>query len=524
MKKCLHIIFFVFYFCASAAGASVLDSLDRIIAQRHLFEADKRLEIDRAQGSYSRVTRPLDRYNTLRKLYEAYRDYRIDSALIVADMRLEIARALGDRSKVASASINLAEAYVRSGQPDAALEILDSLGIAGLQDYHLKYRNSVYRGAWEGKLAAARLSRDVLRARDSLRVFRDRTLNVADSNSQSAVTLQAERMVEAGMPERAVAIIEEGNRRFDFSGNAAMQYKSGEIYLAAGMRDRAVDCLARSAMLDLVSGRKEYSSLILLASILFEEGEVERAFEYINCAFEDADFSKANLRTAEIMNSMPVIDRSFHQIQLENTRRTRILLAVLACVGLLMLLTLILLVRTLRANRRMLVTIEGINGALESNNALLKEADALKLRHINTLMKAHAGFITRLRDERKTHYRLMAAGQYEKVMDALKSDRGENRDAAVFHAMFDEAFLSMFPDFPERVNALLTEPLKLRDGGTRMSPELRVLALMKLGITSTDEIAEMLHISAQSVYNLRSSIRAASVLSKADFEAAISEI
>ena len=500
----------------------MLDSLDRIIARRHVYEADKRLEINKAHGSYNRSNTLPDRYNSLRGLYEGYRDYRIDSALIVADMRLEIARALADRSKVASASINLAEAYVRSGQSDAALEILDSLGTEGLQDYHLKYRNSVYRSAWEGKLSQARLSRDVLRARDSLRVFADRTLSSCDRNSQGALTLQAERMVEAGMPDRAVAIIEEGASRFDFSANAAMQYKAGEIYLAAGMRDKAVDCLARSAMLDLCSGRKEYASLILLASILFEGGEVQRAFEYINCAFEDADFSKANLRTAEIMNSMPVIDKAFHRLQLENSRRTRTLLAVLACVGVLMLISLIMLVRTLRANRRMLATIEGINGTLESSNALLRESDALKLRHINTLMKAHAGFITRLREDRKTLYRLMAAGQYDKVLDALKSDKGETRDAAAFHAMFDEAFLSMFPDFPALVNDLLTVPMKLRDGGTRMSPELRVLALMKLGITTTDEIAEMLHISAQSVYNLRSSIRAASALPKGEFEAALS--
>ncbi len=524
MKKIFLVLFLIQSFCSSAGERSILDSLDVIIARRHVYEADKRLEIDKARAGYARSVAPLDRYNSLRGLYEGYRDYRIDSALIIADMRLGIARELGDRSRIASASINLAEAYVRSGQPDAALEILDSLGAYGLQDYHLKYRISVSRAAWEGKLASARLSRDVLRARDSLKVLRDRAMLGYDKDSRGAMTIQAELMVEAGLPDRAVSIIEEADKRFDFSDNAAMQYKCAEIYLAAGEKRKAVECLARSAMLDLSSGRKEYASLILLASLLFEEGQVQRAFEYINCAFEDADFSKANLRTAEIMNSMPVIDRTFHRVQLENSRKTRSFLIVLACVGVLMLISLILLIRTLRTNRRMLATIEEVNGTLEANNALLKEADALKLKHINTLMKAHAGFMTRLREERKTLCRLMTAGQYEKVLDSLKSDKGEARDATSFHAMFDEAFLSMFPDFPERVNALLRVPVKLKDGGTRMSPELRVLALMKLGITSTDEIAEMLRISAQSVYNLRSALRSASPLSKAEFEDAVTRI
>lgn len=81
----------------------------------------------------------------------------------------------------------------------------------------------------------------------------------------------------------------------------------------------------------------------------------------------------------------------------------------------------------------------------------------------------------------------------------------------------------MFSDFVDKANALLREPIVLREP-SRLTPELRVAALMRLGIKSTDEIASMLHYSAQTVYNLRSSLRSMSDLPKAEFEARIASL
>lgn len=89
-------------------GQTLLDSLDAMLPVRHLYELDRRQAIDRARGSFERSSTDEDRYRSLRGLYEAYRSYRIDSALTVAEWRLNIARRLGDKSKIASATINLA--------------------------------------------------------------------------------------------------------------------------------------------------------------------------------------------------------------------------------------------------------------------------------------------------------------------------------------------------------------------------------------------------------------------------------
>lgn len=500
-----------------------LKELDLIISERSKYENSKQTEIAESWADYSAARTDSDRYNALRNLYKDYRTFRIDSAIIIADKRLEIARKWGMKSKIASASLNLAESYVKSGLADKALQILDTLDAASLEDYHQKYRNSVYRYVYTLKAKTEMLPSDRIRAMEKLKQLRDSALAESTPDSRSYHVIQAERFIDAGMPQEAVAKIEEADRIFDFSDDAAMQYTMGEIYLRAGMKQEAKECLSRAAILDLSSGSKEYRALILLSSLLFDEGDVERAFVYINCAFEDIHFSNANFRNPEIMENMPVIDTAFHAYEKKNIRLTRTFLWIAGALVLLLGLMLGALFKVHRSNRRVMAANEEINARLQAHNDRLKDADLLKLRNINTLIMSNARYIDRLENYRKEVYRLVRTNQYEKALDALKSERNNSKDINTFHEMFDETFISMFPDFVSDVNKLLKEPVELKEPG-RLTPELRVIALMRLGFTSTDDISRILQYSSQTVYNLRSSIRNMSKLPREEFEREIREL
>ena len=518
----VNIVLFLMIACGvlCACAGNNLVELDKIIGERSKFEATKRAAINKSKADYTRATTDSDRYNTLRTLYGEYRNFRIDSAVIIAHERLQIARDWGLKSKVASASINLAESYVKSGLADKAIFILDTLKTETLEDYHRKYRNSVYRNAYKLKARTEMLPSEREAALRMVMKLREDELAESQPGSRAYYMILAEKFTEAGMHREAVAKIEKADSIFDFSSDAAMQYTMGEIYLAAGMRQKAIDCLSRAAVLDLSSGTKEYQSLILLASILFEEGDVERAFVYINCALEDMHFSNANFRNPEIMENMPVIDQAFHAFKQENIRITHTFLWIAGTLVLLLAISVIFLLKTLKTNKRMLVTIEDINGRLKDRNRKLTEADTLKLKNINTLIVSNAAYINRLEQYRKTVYRFVKTGQYEKALQELKSQRNNSKDINAFHEIFDEAFLSMFPDFIQSVNKLLREPLEMKEGN-RLTPELRVLALMRLGLSSTDEIARILQYSSQTVYNLRSTIRSISLLPWEDFKAKV---
>lgn len=497
---------------------SLLNQLDGMLLNRYAYEQAKRADIEQHKANNSTATTLADRYNTLRSLYSAYRSYRIDSAMIVADERLKVARDMADPSKITSATLNLAEAYALSGAPDKAIALLDTLDTWSLENYHIKYRVGIYRTAYSAKAAAAVLPADRIAALEKLHYYSDEASKQSTPNSAGDYTLRAEKLRDAGLFKEAVAVMEEAGKKHDLAADAGMQYTLGEMYLSAGQREKAKESLARSAITDISNGVREYRALILLSSILFEDGDIERAFNYINCAFDDAEYSHAHLRTAEVMKCMPVIDAAFHEAQQQINYRTKRLLILAAILVLLLVLSLILVVKEFRTNRRMLATIADINAQLEHKNGELIKADSLKLNHINSLLRAYSGHISRFRDFRKNAYRLLKTSQFETAADLLKSDKAEQIDIAAFHEMFDEAFLSMFPDFVANIDRYMSKPVKIKMPG-RLTPELRIAAMMRLGITSTDDIAGMLHYSSQTVYNLRSSLKGMVKVGWDEFEA-----
>lgn len=505
-----RIVSVVFVFWAAVCTAADIDSLliqlDGMLSNRAVYEQAKRAEIIENRANYESSTTPLDRYNSLRGLYTAYRSYRIDSAMIVADARLNVAREIGDPHKIASATLNLAESYVKSGMTDKAIAIMDTLDMASLERYHIKYRIGLYITAYRAKLSGALLPHDRMEALERLRYYSGEATRESPVGTLGYYTLQAEHLRDAGMYNEAVAVMEEAARNYDISGDAAMQYTMGETYMSTGETDKAIECLARSAIIDIMNGVKEYKAMILLSSLLFENGELERAFRYINCAFDDAEFSRSSLRTAEVMRSMPVIDASFHTAEKQMNERTNRML-ILACVlVVLLILSLSVVIMEYRTNKRILASMARMNEELEQKNQELIKADSLKLRHINMLMQAYASHIASLRDFRKTVYRLLTTSQMERAVEMVKSDKVEALDIASFHEMFDEAFMSMYPDFIQEVERYTANPVKIKTPG-RLTPELRIAAMLRLGVDSADEIASMMHYSVQTVYNLRSALK-----------------
>lgn len=523
MRRLLLLIFILCLriSCWGSGPDSLLTELDRVLKSRDIFERAQKESIEEHRANLESSVSLQDQYNSLRGLYTAYRSYKIDSAMIIADERLRVAREIGDRNKIASATLNLAESYVKSGSPEKAVEILDTIDENFLENYHIKYRLGIYRNAYTAIEASSLLPSDRMQARDKLHYYIAEAMKHSPVGSLGYYTLKAERLRDAGMYREAVAVIEEAEKSYDLSEDAAMQFTLGEMYLAAGRRDKAVDCLARSSIIDVTNGVKEYRALILLASILFEDGDVERAFEYINSAFDDAEFSHSGLRTAEIMKIMPVIDTSFHALQRQMAKRTKTILVVAGVLILLLIVSLSGVVYEYLSNKRILSVNAEIKRTLEIKNKELKDADSLKKRQINMLMQTCATYVSGLRDFRKTVYRLLQTSQAHSAMELVSPAKGENADIATLHEMFDDAFLSMYPGFVEETGRFMKSPIKVKPAG--LSPELRVAAMIRLGMSSTEEIATLMHYTTQTVYNLRSSLKGMLKVSWEEFETYLKE-
>ncbi len=95
------------------------------------------------------------------------------------------------------------------------------------------------------------------------------------------------------------------------------------------------------------------------------------------------------------------------------------------------------------------------------------------------------------------------------ISKMLHNQSSTTEDFKLFISKFDTIFLSIFPDFVESFNALLKEDERIQEKkeGELLTPELRIYALIRLGINDNSKIANFLHYSLQTVYNYRLKMR-----------------
>ena len=77
-----------------------------------------------------------------------------------------------------------------------------------------------------------------------------------------------------------------------------------------------------------------------------------------------------------------------------------------------------------------------------------------------------------------------------------------------FYEMFDNAFLQLYPRFVEEFNELLKPGSRIElKKGERLNTELRIFALIRLGINDSSRIASLLRYSVNTIYNYRARIK-----------------
>jgi hypothetical protein len=292
-------------------------------------------------------------------------------------------------------------------------------------------------------------------------------------------------------------------------------YNQALIDYALG-RDNFRDWYVRSAIADIRSATKDNASLASLARQLFLDGEnVDRAFKYVKASMDDAIFYNAKLRPWQIAQFMPVIEQSYLQ-RAEVARRTQWIL-----MGVLLLFALYAFV-IFRRERRFAAQIgakndriEQINSDLQRKNDELQrlnenvlEANAVKEEYIGLLLAMCSDYIEKmLKMQRKISRRLSDGDtkSLEKELSASKLMDAEMRD---FYNMFDSAFLRLYPDFIEEFNSLLQDDQRIvPPTGEMLDTELRIFALIRLGIDDSSKIATLLRYSPNTIYNYRAKVK-----------------
>ena len=529
---------------ASMAGVPSQDAfhrLDSLIAVQPQLVAAKEARLAEMKSSLSRETTAAGRYAALNRLYDEYSAYQYDSAFTYVSACLRLAQEMGDKRLENESCLNLAHILSTACLMDKAQQTLNAIDTLQLTPdqlilyhrtridlliYQAEYMQGTrYADACVEQLIALRrriIGIDV--PHDNINYLITTAECYADSNQQQeAIALMAGVMKDYKSGERLYSII-----------TSIMSFHYGQM----GDVDKQMEYLIKSAESDLEGCIRENTSLRMIADRLFDQGDIDRAYRYMRVAVDDANFYGTRLRNIQSSRIVPKILDAYQTKQERNRRNMMWLLATISVIALLLVGGVIAIYQLLKRYRRLNEQKKAINeqlsevnvrledtvGQLHESNALLREREKLKEEYIARFLTLSSRFIDRGEEQRKSLYRLHRDRKTEELAKELKSTHFGNENAQLFYENFDNAFLNIFPNFVDEVNKLLHEDGKIEvKQGKRLTTESRVLALIRIGITDNQSIANILRASLTTIYTYRSKLKARA-LNKEDFEAQVKAI
>ncbi|MDE5902999.1 MAG: hypothetical protein K2H21_07255, partial [Muribaculaceae bacterium] len=501
--------------------SAALRDLDRLLESPDTFTQSRRYRITYLSERLRHVDAPADRYNIYRGLYGQYRRYRCDSAMLTAETRLRTARTLGGQPLI-SASLNLAESYSEMGNYHEALEILDTIPRNGLADYHLQYLYDIYGRTFRRLADRDAIGDHKLAYAAKAAAYRDSTLQLLADTMPDYFYIRASQLTDAGKWDKAMATLDRMEERFGADDTPAHLAIKADICRHLNRRGTEVEYLARAAATDLRAGHKDSEYLTRLAITLNEMGDVERAYRYITRALADVRFSEANAASSDVLEAMPIIEQAHHEAERRRTLYISILSGIILLLALVLGVALRVAHRRLAANRRLSATLEENNRRLARVNRALASANQERTAYIYDIFSAHSDYIERIAAFRRTLSRLLTVRKYGEAAEILKDEQIESSALQDMYARFDTVFLNICPDFIEVYNTMVGPSDRLDPASRSLTAPLRMLALMKLGVTSTRRLAEMLHYNTQTIYNYRARLKGALTADREVWDAWIS--
>lgn len=288
--------------------------------------------------------------------------------------------------------------------------------------------------------------------------------------------------------------------------------------------------LLLSAISDVQGAIRENNSMRELASMLMDEGDYDRSYKYINVSLNDALFYGTRLRNMQTVKFEPKIIEAYHKAQVGHKKSLTIIAIISSFMMVLVIVVLFLLLRYLRRYHKSTRIVEDVNAKLNDTveqlqkaNAQLREDGQIKEQYLSRFMEFGSSLIDRGEEWRKKANRLARDHKMEELYTMLKTNSETIEDTKRFYSNFDNAFLTIYPHFSEDVNKLMLPDGKFIVNGTTLNTELRILALIRLGITDNNRIAAILRSSISTIYTYRSKMKARSI-AKDDFENMVAKL
>lgn len=508
----------------SSRADSLLLKLDQAIKERPIYMEQKELKLVELKRLLHRQIPDEERFAILGTLLDEYRSFNTDSALHMAEEREQIAIRLGNREYIDNARMNKADVLGMTGMYKEVMDLMRNIHIDRLPvDIHPYYYH-IYRTVYGLMADYAVTAYEKKLYTELTDKYRDSLLLVNKDNLLIHTLIQSDQYNVRNEYDKAIRLLTDYLAlQKDYEHDVAIcAYTLSESYRLKGDKEKEKEYLIVSAMADMKTAVREYISLRKLAVLLYQEGDIERAYSYVKICMEDAAACNARLRKLEILEIFPIINDAYQQKTEKQQEQMKWALVSISLLSLFLLLAIFYVYKQMKkvaAARREVIDankrLKELNDELHLSNAQLKEANHsiaensyLKEEYIGRYMDQCSVYLEKMDNYRRSLGKIAATGNVEELYKNIKSSKFIEGELKEFYTNFDNTFLQLFPTFVENFNALLAddEQISLK-AGERMNTELRIFALIRLGITDSVKIAQFLRYSVTTIYNYRTKVR-----------------
>ncbi len=522
--------------------------IDQAITESPRYVAQREANISTERQIFNQETDFQKKYESSFRLYELYRPFVSDSAIWFLRQCTALARQLDDHSAAVRCRSLLAIRCSNIGMYDEALNILDSIKPAedieksSLGTYYEAYNNVYSELAYYTRL-------DDMRQQYQAKASQYEQLMLENlPPAHESCFLRRELAAQtAGKLDEAMKIndewlstVKEGSHPYAMTA----LYRYIEYKL---QRDTAqmMHWLVESVLADIRNAAMDQGSMWELANELMLKGDIDRASRYISFTSDCANRYGSRQRNWQIS---PLLSHIANDYKAQSERTTSQLWIALAVISILALLFLAALFFVHRRNKQLATArndlktsndelasanhlladqtkeLSALNAQLSTVNAQLSESNRVKEEYIGRFMSLCSQYIDKLDNYRKMVNKKMKNKELEELFQISKSTELKEKELEELYENFDTVFLHLFPNFIDDFNALLQPEMQVHPKENRLTTDIRIFALIRLGFEDSSKIAEFLHYSVNTIYNYRARIKNGAIGNREQFETQVKSL
>lgn len=524
---------------------TIYRQIDEAIEQSPSFVADYESQIEEKRQQYLRAVTQEDKYQLAYSIFIMYKAFMNDSALAYLDQAEQWAQKQGLLNRVGNCRAQKAFQCSTVGYYNEALAFLSSID---KQQLDSTGRTNYYRAQMHvyGELGYYTNISSMKEHYFKLRsLYRDSLFSVIDHQSQDYLMNKVPELKDQNKLEEARKLCEQWIKSVkpDSHDYAIAAYY---YWMVCSNENEGQYWLGQSALCDVRNAVMDQASLLALAENLNAAGDLERSYKYIRFTWDSNNRFNTRMRSWQITPILTVIENNYQKAVERNTSVLVMSIVAVSILALLLLGVLLFLHRRNRqlgtarndlknsndelaeANHRLATQTEELstlNNQLSTLNSQLTESNRVKEEYIGRFMSLCSQYIDKIDDFRKMVNKKMKNKELDELFRLSKSTELKERELEELYQNFDSVFLHLFPNFVDDFNALLQPDLQIHPKeDNRLTTEIRIFALIRLGIEDSSKIAEFLHYSVNTIYNYRARIKNGAIDNRENFERRIKQL